>query len=124
MLRALDLRPGQELLLMQLFDHDSQTQSELLERVRLDHPTVSKSLHRMQEAGLVTREPAAHDRRVTVVSLTDTGRALQEPIADMWRTLEQISVRDLTPDQAETFTRSAHIIEKSVRNYSRQPPVG
>ncbi|MFI2235611.1 MarR family winged helix-turn-helix transcriptional regulator [Streptomyces chrestomyceticus] len=124
MLRTLDLHLGQELLLMQLFDHDSQTQSELLERVGLDHSTVSKSLRHMQEAGLVTREPAAHDRRVMVVSLTDTGRALQEPIADMWRTLEQISVRDLPPDQAEMFTRCAHNIEKSVRDHSRQPPVG
>ncbi len=78
----------------------------------------------MQEAGLVTREPAAHDRRAVVVSLTDTGRALQEPIAGMRRTLEQISVRDLTPDQAGTFTRCARIIEKPVRNHSRQPPVG
>ncbi|GGZ01469.1 MarR family winged helix-turn-helix transcriptional regulator [Streptomyces poonensis] len=124
MLRALDLHPGQELLLMQLFDRDGQTQSELLERVGLDHSTVSKSLRRMQEAGLVTREPAPHDRRVMVVSLTDTGRALQEPIADMWRTLEQISVRDLTPDQVETFTTCAHTIEKSVRDHSRQAPVG
>ncbi|MFD8201136.1 MarR family winged helix-turn-helix transcriptional regulator [Streptomyces sp. NPDC003470] len=122
MLRALNLHPGQELLLMQLFDRDGQTQAELLERVGLDHSTVSKSLRRMQEAGLLTREPAAHDRRVMVVSLTDTGRALQEPIADMWRTLERISVRDLTPDQIETFTECARTIEKSVRDHSRQAP--
>ncbi|MGV9558776.1 MarR family winged helix-turn-helix transcriptional regulator [Streptomyces sp. NPDC003401] len=122
MLRALNLHPGQELLLMQLFDHDGQTQTELLERVGLDHSTVSKSLRRMQEAGLLTREPAAHDRRVMVVSLTDAGRALREPIADMWRTLEQISVRDLTPDQVETFTTWAYTIEKSVRDHDRQAP--
>ncbi|MCF4136282.1 MarR family transcriptional regulator [Streptomyces sp. Tue 6430] len=122
MLRALNLHPGQELLLMQLFDHDGQTQTELLERVGLDHSTVSKSLRRMQEAGLLTREPAAHDRRVMVVHLTDAGRALREPIADMWRTLEQISVRDLTPEQVETFTAWAHTIEKSVRDHSRQTP--
>lgn len=109
---------------MQLFDHDSQTQSELLERAGLDHSTVSKSLLRMQKAGLATREPAAHDRRVMVVSLTDTGRTLQEPIAVRRRTLDQISVRDPTPHQAETFTRCAHIIEKPVRNHTRQPPVG
>lgn len=58
MLRAMNLHPGQELLLMQLFDRDGQTQAELLERVGLDHSTVSKSLRRMQEAGLLTREPA------------------------------------------------------------------
>ncbi|MFF3201005.1 MarR family winged helix-turn-helix transcriptional regulator [Streptomyces sp. NPDC002962] len=124
MLRALNLHPGQELLLMQLFDHDGRTQAELLERVGRDHSTVSKSLRRMQEAGLLTRTPAPHDRRAMVVSLTDAGRALQEPIAGMWRTLEQVSVRDLTPDQVEVFTACAHIIEKSVRDHSRQTPFG
>ncbi|CAL9662304.1 MarR family transcriptional regulator [Streptomyces sp. Tu 3180] len=123
MLRAMNLHPGQELLLMQLFDHDGLTQAELLERVGLDHSTVSKSLRRMQEAGLLTREPAPHDRRVMVVRLTDAGRALKEPIAGMWRSLEQVSVRDLTPDQVEVFTTCARIIEKAVRDRSRQSPV-
>ncbi|BBA99827.1 putative MarR family transcriptional regulator [Actinacidiphila reveromycinica] len=119
MLRTMNLHPGQELLLMQLFDRDGQTQAELLERVGLDHSTVSKSLRRMQESGLLTREPAAHDRRVMVVSLTDAGRALQEPIAEMWRTLERISVRDLAPDQVEAFTAWAYVVERSVREDGR-----
>lgn len=123
MLRAMNLHPGQELLLMQLFDHDGLTQGELLERVGLDHSTVSKSLRRMQDAGLLIREPAAHDRRVMVVHLTDAGRALKEPIADMWRSLEEISVRDLTADQIEAFIACARVIEKSVRDRGRRPPV-
>ncbi|MEV1025834.1 MarR family winged helix-turn-helix transcriptional regulator [Streptomyces sp. NPDC050264] len=116
MLRDMNLHPGQELLLMQLFDRDGQTQSELLETVGLDHSTVSKSLRRMQEAGLLTREPAEHDRRVMIVHLTGKGRAMQEPIADMWRSLEEISVRDLTAEQAEAFTATAYTIERSVRD--------
>lgn len=124
MLRAMNLHPGQELLLMQLFDQDGQTQAELLEQINLDHSTVSKSLRRMQESGLLTREPAPHDRRVMVVSLTDAGRALQEPIAEMWRTLERISVRELTPDQIEAFTTWAYVIEKSVREDGRRTSGG
>ncbi|MFD0317825.1 MarR family winged helix-turn-helix transcriptional regulator [Streptomyces flavalbus] len=107
MLREMELHPGQELLLMQLFDRDGQTQSELLDSVGLDHSTVSKSLRRMQDAGLLTREPAAHDRRVMVVHLTEKGRALREPIAAMWRTLEEASVQGLTADEIETFIRIA-----------------
>ncbi|GAA2254433.1 hypothetical protein GCM10010145_23130 [Streptomyces ruber] len=114
MLRRMQLHPGQELLLMQLFDKDGQTQSELLESVGLDHSTVSKSLRRMQEAGLLTREPAAHDRRVMVVHLTDRGRAMREPITAMWRTLEEDSVRDLTRDEIEAFIGLAHRIERAV----------
>ncbi|GHE78813.1 hypothetical protein GCM10018785_53710 [Streptomyces longispororuber] len=124
MLRAMNLHPGQELLLMQLFDRDGQTQAELLEHAGLDHSTVSKSLRRMQDAGLLTRQPAPHDRRVMVVHLTDAGRALQQPITDMWHTLEQISVRDLTPEQVDLFTTWARQIETSLRDHNRQTSAG
>jgi DNA-binding MarR family transcriptional regulator len=122
MLRTMNLHPGQELLLMQLFDRDGQTQSELLDSVGLDHSTVSKSLRRMQDAGLLTREPAEHDRRVMVVRLTDAGRALRGPIADMWRSLEELSVQDLTREQVESFTRTAYVIEQSIKKRARQAP--
>ncbi|MER5193133.1 MarR family winged helix-turn-helix transcriptional regulator [Streptomyces sp. NPDC002755] len=114
MLREMDLHPGQELLLMQLLDRDGQTQSELLESVGLDHSTVSKSLRRMQDAGLLVREPAEHDRRVMVVHLTDKGSAMREPIAAMWRALEEISARDLSAQQAESFVRIAYTITDAI----------
>ncbi len=124
MLRNMNLHPGQELLLMQLFDRDGQTQSELLDSVGLDHSTVSKALRRMQDAGLLTREPAEHDRRVMIVHLTDAGRALRDPIADMWRTLEKISVQGLTAEQIDTFTRTAYAIKQSVNKRGHQVPSG
>lgn len=114
MLRKMDLHPGQELLLMHLFDRDGQTQSELLERVGVDHSTVSKALRRMQDAGLLVREPAAHDRRVMVVHLTDKGRALREPVAAMWRDLEEISTQHLTAQQAESFVRTAYAVVDAI----------
>jgi DNA-binding MarR family transcriptional regulator len=116
MLREMDLHPGQELLLMQLLDRDGQTQSELLESVGLDHSTVSKSLRRMQEAGLLLREPAAHDRRVMVVHLTDKGRALRGPIAAMWRALEETSALNLSKQQAESFVHTAYTITESINS--------
>ncbi|MFC7359347.1 MarR family winged helix-turn-helix transcriptional regulator [Nocardioides astragali] len=114
LLRGMDLHPGQELLLMQLFDRDGQTQSELLESVGLDHSTVSKSLSRMQDAGLVVREPSAQDRRVMVVHLTDKGRDMREPIAALWRTLEEASARSLSDRQAETFVETAYAITEAI----------
>jgi DNA-binding MarR family transcriptional regulator len=116
MLREMDLHLGQELLLMQLLDRDGQTQSELLDSVGLDHSTVSKSLRRMQDAGLLSREPAAHDRRVMVVHLTDKGRAMREPLAAMWRALEETSARDLSAQQAESFVRIAYAIADALNS--------
>ena len=114
LLRDLGLHPGQELLLMQLLDRDGQTQSELLDSVGLDHSTVSKSLRRMQEAGLLTREPSERDRRVLHVWLTDKGRAMREPLRNLWSTLEHASTRGLSADEIDTFTRLAGAVEHSV----------
>ena len=116
LLREMDLHPGQELLLMQLLDRDGQTQSELLDSVGLDHSTVSKSLRRMQDAGLLVREPAAHDRRVMVVHLTDKGRAMREPIAALWRTLEEASARNLSERQMKSFLRTAYAITEAINS--------
>ncbi|GAA3384174.1 MarR family winged helix-turn-helix transcriptional regulator [Cryptosporangium minutisporangium] len=116
MLRELDLHPGQELLLMQLMERDGQSQSQLLASVGLDHSTVSKSLRRMEDAGLLRREAAAHDRRVLLVYLTDKGRAMREPLERMWARLEELSTRALEPGQIETFVALAGTIERSLRN--------
>ena len=114
MLREMDLHPGQELLLMHLLDRDGQTQSELLESVGLDHSTVSKALRRMQDAGLLVREPAAHDRRVMVVHLTAKGRAMREPIATLWQTLEEASAGNLSKQRAKSFVDTADAITKAI----------
>jgi DNA-binding MarR family transcriptional regulator len=118
LLRDLGLHPGQELLLMQLLDRDGQTQSELLEAVGLDHSTVSKSLKRMQEAGLVTRTPADHDRRVLRVFLTSRGKAMRAPLEGLWRELERRSTCGLDDATVEQFVRTAESIEQSIADHA------
>ena len=114
LLRGMGLHPGQEHLIMQLLDRDGQTQQELLESVGLDQSTVSKSLRRMEEAGLLTREPAPHDRRVRLVTLTDRGRALRGPLEAMWAQLEASSVAGLEDDDVVRFIAIASRIERGM----------
>ncbi len=120
LLRDLGLHPGQELLLMQLLDRDGQTQSELLAAVGLDHSTVSKSLGRMQEAGLLTREPAEHDRRAMRVSLTDKGREMRGDLEEMWTELDRASTGGLDPDTVERFIATSAEIRRAVVDRDRQ----
>jgi DNA-binding MarR family transcriptional regulator len=114
LLRELGLYPGQELLLMQLLERDGQTQSELLAAVGLDHSTVSKALKRMQEAGLVHREPDENDRRATRVRLTDRGRAMREPIEAMWSELERVSAHALDERDIDAFVTAARAIRRAI----------
>ena len=114
LLRDLGLHPGQELLLMQLLDRDGQTQSELLDSVGLDHSTVSKSLGRMEEAGLLTRLPDEIDKRVLRVRLTRKGLAMRSRIESMWTELERVSVANLDASTIESFTKLAARIQRSI----------
>ncbi|NIK59589.1 MarR family winged helix-turn-helix transcriptional regulator [Kribbella shirazensis] len=121
LLRQMGLHPGQELVLMHLNDRDAQTQSELLASIGLDPSTLSKTLRRMQDAGLLVREPADHDRRVMVVRLTDKGAALREPIAAMWRDLEEVTVQNLSPRQAEALEKAAYSVVEAITNRTQSP---
>lgn len=114
LLRDLGLHPGQELLLMQLLERDGQTQSELLAAVGLDHSTVSKSLRRMQEAGLLTRKPAEHDRRATRAWLTDEGREMRGPLEEMWSELNRVAAGDLDAEAVERFIATSAAIRRSI----------
>lgn len=114
LLRELDLHPGQELLLMQLMERDGQTQAELLASVGLDHSTVSKSLKRMQERGLVEREPTEHDRRAMRVRLTPKGEGMRGPLERIWATLERTSVRDLDERGIEQFIATSETIKRAI----------
>ncbi|GGU35744.1 MarR family winged helix-turn-helix transcriptional regulator [Nocardioides albus] len=119
LLRRIGLHPGQELILMHLFSRDDQPQSELLASIGVDASTLSRALRRMQDVGLLVREPAEHDRRVMIVRLTDKGRAMREPIAAMWRDLDEVTQRNLAPQQAEDLTRAAYAVIEAIEHAAR-----
>ncbi|MFD4179991.1 MarR family winged helix-turn-helix transcriptional regulator [Rhodococcus sp. NPDC058514] len=53
---------------------------ELNREILLTQPSLSRMVERLEVAGLVSREPDPHDRRGTVVALTEAGRAAQRSI--------------------------------------------
>ena len=73
------LLPGQPKVLEYLHEHDGCTQKQLGEGCALDKSSITGLLTRMDQQGLVRRQTAADDRRVSLVCLTEgrpeTGRA-------------------------------------------------
>ena len=115
LLRELGLAPGQELLLLQLWDRDRCSQADLVERLGLDPSTVTKMLQRLERDGWVGREPSPSDRRVMVVTLTAAGRDLQGAVTTLWSELEGETVKTLTPDEREEFLRLLRKVEGGLR---------
>ncbi|MEU1728663.1 MarR family winged helix-turn-helix transcriptional regulator [Actinomadura sp. ATCC 39365] len=90
-LAPLGLHVGQELLLNQLWRQDGLTQGELIARLGVEPPTVTKTLQRLERAGLVRRSPDPDRPRVGRVHLTEAGKALREPVEAIWaRTDEEL----------------------------------
>ena len=87
-LAALGLFPGQELVLAQLWASDGRSQKELVDSLRLDHSTIAKSVQRLERAGLVDRARSSEDGRIVLVTLTAAGRALEQPVREIWSDLE------------------------------------
>lgn len=73
-----DLHPGQDPMLSVLWREDGITQAELIARLGVEPPTVSKALQRLERVGHVRRE--AGRGRSRRVYLTEEGRALQRPV--------------------------------------------
>jgi len=114
LLRAHGLHPGQEMVLLQLYGRDSQTQAALLHAVGLDHSTLSRSLTRMEAAGLVSRSPSPVDRRAVVVSLTPKGKGLRQPLQEVFRELERTTAAGVAPEAFDGLVRSLHAVRRSV----------
>lgn len=64
------LTPGQWNALSQLSEHGAMTQRQLAERLQKEQATVTRSLDRLVQRGLVVRTPSPHDRRANIVEIT------------------------------------------------------
>ena len=113
LLSELGLYTGQEILLMHLWLEDGLTQTVLAERLCIQRATLTKTLDRLEQAGLVARRPDDEDRRVTRVHITDKGQELRRSIERVWREVEAQSFGNLSLEEHNTLRR---LLEKAYAN--------
>ena len=97
------LHPGQELLLAQLWREDGLTHGQLVARLRVQPPTVTKALQRLEKAGFVQREPGeGHGRRI---HLTPAGRELRVPVEQAWAEVDEHMLDQLSHEQQASLAQ-------------------
>ncbi|WP_188197098.1 MarR family winged helix-turn-helix transcriptional regulator [Nonomuraea sp. SYSU D8015] len=104
-LAPLGLHAGQEMLLNELWREDGLTQGELIARLGVEPPTVTKTLQRLERAGFVHRAPDPDRPRVGRVHLTDAGKALREPVEEIWTRMDEDLQRGLDDTERELLAR-------------------
>ncbi|MFJ6367946.1 MarR family winged helix-turn-helix transcriptional regulator [Streptomyces virginiae] len=113
-LRNLGLHPGQEFLMMHLWDCGAVRQSELIKALGLDPSTVTKMLQRLEQSGHVRRRPDPADRRASLVEATDASRELLVEVREAWGELERQTLDGLDAAERAELTRLLGKVEATL----------
>lgn len=102
-LHALEAAPGANLTM-------------LAERLEAGLPTVSRLCDRLEAAGLLLREAAAHNRREIRLRLTAHGRDILAEVAELRSRALAEGVRGMAPDDRAALERGLRAFVAAQRN--------
>jgi DNA-binding MarR family transcriptional regulator len=114
LLQRTGLYPGQEFLMMHLWNGGAVRQSELIKSMDLDPSTVTKMLQRLDQAGYVTRSSDPDDRRAVVVESTTESCALRSEVKDAWSELEEHTLAGLDDVERGELARLLAKVESNL----------
>lgn len=121
LLRRVGLHPGQELVMMQLWERGPQRQTDLVRLLGSDAATMTRTVRRLENAGFVRRYPCATDKRATIIEPTAASNALRGEVEQVWTDLETGVAEGMTPaQQAEAVDVLSRIEESLARATSQQ----
>jgi len=111
------LSPAQGRILMALYEQDDIPVRKLSEMTSLDKSTLSLSLTRMEQFGLVERSGDEKDRRVVRVKLTRSGRSHRQACHAATQELTDILYCGVTNEERGVFLR---VLNQLFENVSEQ----
>lgn len=114
LLRRTGLYPGQELVMMYLWDNGEQRQSDLVKVVDSDAATMTRTIQRLERAGFVRRRPDPTDARASLIEPTPASRHLRAELDSIWKELERITVGSLDAEQQQAALVSLEALERTL----------
>jgi DNA-binding MarR family transcriptional regulator len=115
-----DLSPSLISALAAIDRHGPVTPSDLAAHERVQRPTITRVLARLEELGLVERAPDPADRRSALISVSADGRTLlrrQRSRKDQYLARRLAA---LDPDDLATLERAAAILERMLDEEGRR----
>jgi DNA-binding MarR family transcriptional regulator len=106
-----ELSPSLTAALSTVERHGPLTPSEVATRERIQRPTATRVLARLEEQGLIARTPDPADRRSSLVAATDAGRALLAELRTRKTAFLASRIDGLGPEDRATLERAAEILE-------------
>jgi DNA-binding MarR family transcriptional regulator len=105
------LSPSLTAALVTVERHGPLTPSELAARERVQRPTITRVVYRLEELGLVTRAADPADRRSALITITPAGRELLAAARTRKDAFLSERLEALGPQDRATLERAAALLE-------------
>jgi DNA-binding MarR family transcriptional regulator len=99
--------------------HGPLTPSELAAKERIQRPTATRLIAKLEDDGLVARTPDPMDGRSSLIATTDAGHALLEQVRTRKDAWVAQRLRDLPAEDRATLARAAEILEGMLEDERR-----
>jgi DNA-binding MarR family transcriptional regulator len=119
--KAFDLTPVQFSVLAALSQASPLDQIRLSGLVALDRTTISLTVRRLEERGLVARQVSEKDRRAKLIRLTEAGRAFTEAVLPTVRAVQDKILAPLSASERELFRALLNKAVEANNQQSRAP---
>ena len=91
------------------------TPRELADTERVQPPTMTKIVGKLEERGLVARTPHPTDRRQVILAATEQGRAVYAQFERARNEWLAVQLAELDPAERDTLSRAAEILQQVAR---------
>lgn len=114
LLRGTGLYPGQELVMMHLWDQGEQRQADLVKVLDSDAATMTRTIQRLERAGFVRRRPDPTDARASLIEPTPASSHLRTELDEIWKELERLTVGLLDPAEQRATLAALETLETNL----------
>lgn len=111
-----DLSPSLQAALATIERHGPLTPSELAAAERIQRPTATRVVARLEEEGLIERTGDPGDRRVTLLSATRAGRDLMRRLRKRKNVYLARRLSHLPPEDLAALERAADVLERMLED--------
>ncbi|WP_191876626.1 MarR family winged helix-turn-helix transcriptional regulator [Streptomyces filipinensis] len=122
LLRRIGLHPGQELVMMHLWELGPQRQADLVRLMDSDAATMTRTVRRLEQAGFVRRRPSPTDRRASLIEPTVASHALRREVERVWSQLEDISTAGLSDEERTATLLTLERLEQNLVQAAAETP--
>ena len=107
-----ELSPSLTAALSTIERHGPLTPGEVATRERIQRPTATRVLARLEEQGLIDRMPDVRDRRSSLLTASKAGRDLLAELRTRKTAFLASRIEDLDDEDRATLERAADILER------------